>query len=382
LSRRKMSAPDRSYGWYKAHCFNDYMERVIGEYGAELEQMVFNDESTNTDYLDCVKFCADLVWHEYQVKQEEAHPRPDTALVNTDVLDTVLLSLHPAEVVAASEEVSQRSKEGLAQLHRFYALIKLEKVEEEEMKALLENLPDEYAAMLSLMCWFVTLASKMTGREIPGVGMAPGGKIVKPEEEVKEHLCNMLAVAEAMSASYHWNYLAQYSILKEMLADLRIIARGENLEGAGSTSIIVEQFEKQFDQLEEQLEEHVDDASAQEEETGKLALAPTVSELPGVGQHGVGQDGQEEQVGADQVDTQLVEQLHFAYRLGGHGAAAFALWWLEEGPNSGFHFDQAGVTFQGLPTEVKEGFLWRAIVTMANNPLEERREKKEEGVDQ
>ena len=97
MSRRKMSAPDRSYGWYKAHCFNDYMERVIGtflittflilfiiiiilliiitiririlvtslagEYGSELEQMGFNDESRNTDYLDCVKFCADLVWH-------------------------------------------------------------------------------------------------------------------------------------------------------------------------------------------------------------------------------------------------------------------------------------------------------------------------------
>ena len=36
------------------------------------------------------------------------------------------------------------------------------------------------------MCWFVTLASKMTGKEIPGVGMAPGGKIVKPEEEVEQ----------------------------------------------------------------------------------------------------------------------------------------------------------------------------------------------------
>jgi len=44
----------------------------------------------------------------------------------------------------------------------------------------LENLPDEYAAMLALMYWFVTLASKMTGTEIPGVGMAPGGKIVEP----------------------------------------------------------------------------------------------------------------------------------------------------------------------------------------------------------
>ena len=34
------------------------------------------------------------------------------------------------------------------------------------------------------MCWFVTLGSKMTGNEIPGVGLAPGGKIVKPEQEV------------------------------------------------------------------------------------------------------------------------------------------------------------------------------------------------------
>ena len=249
-------------------------------------------------------------------------------------------------MVAANEELSQRSKEGLAQLHRsphlapqafcdinvivtrFYALIKLEKVEEEEMKALLKNLPDEYAAMLgenqnwltltffiatftALMCWFVTLASKMTGREIPGVGMAPGGKIVKPEEEVhtcstifsfstsvhlqvREHLCNMLIVAEAMSASKHWNYLAQYFILKEMLTDLRIIARG---------------------------------ASAEEGETGKLNPAPAVGEQPAVGQGG--QVGklcfqplsrhfnplrQEEQVGGDQVDTELVEQLHQAYR--------------------------------------------------------------------
>ena len=71
-------------------------------------------------------------------------------------------------------------------------------------------------------------------------------------------------------------------------------------------------------------------------------------------------------------------------RLGGHGAAAITLWWFEEGSNSGIHFDQAGVTFQvlyppafkdfymvlqGLPTEVKERFLGRAILIMANHPL-------------
>ena len=111
--------------------------------------------------------------------------------VNTGVLDTVLLSFHPAEVnnymwlptktnlillkvVAANDEVSQRTKEGLGQLlssphlafsdsnvivARFHALIKLEKVEEEEMKALLENLPDEYAAMLGENQNWLTLIS-------------------------------------------------------------------------------------------------------------------------------------------------------------------------------------------------------------------------------
>merc|ERR1711990_819575 len=98
------------------------------------------------------------------------------------------------------------------------------------MGALLRNLKSErpeYAAMVALMCWFITLASKMTGNEIPGVGMAPGGKIVKPEQEVKEHLRNMLAVAEAMEErfDYHFGLWAssEYSILKKMLVDLRLI---------------------------------------------------------------------------------------------------------------------------------------------------------------
>ena len=103
---KKMSGPDKSYGWYTAHNFNDYMEKVIGAYGDELEKMGFNDES-ETDYMDSVKFCADLVWNgefalniigiikfftfspEYQVKQEEAHPRPDTALVMNKMVVTV-----------------------------------------------------------------------------------------------------------------------------------------------------------------------------------------------------------------------------------------------------------------------------------------------------
>ena len=74
------------------------------------------------------------------------------------------------------------------------------------------------------MAWFITLASKMTGKEIPGVGMAPGGKIKEPKEKVEEHLQNFLAIADAMAENKNWAYLAQYSILKEMLADLHTIA--------------------------------------------------------------------------------------------------------------------------------------------------------------
>ena len=74
------------------------------------------------------------------------------------------------------------------------------------------------------MAWFLTLGSKMTGKEIPGVGMAPGGKIKKPKESVEEHLQNFLAIADAMAENKNWGYLAQYSILKEMLADLHTIA--------------------------------------------------------------------------------------------------------------------------------------------------------------
>ena len=74
------------------------------------------------------------------------------------------------------------------------------------------------------MAWFLTLASKMTGKEIPGPGMPPGVKIRKPMEEVEEHLQHFLAVADAMAKEKNWGYLAQYTILKEMLADLHIIA--------------------------------------------------------------------------------------------------------------------------------------------------------------
>ena len=71
--------PDKSYGWHKAQDFGDYIEKVIGEinmkfisiviisilpsgeYGQELKKK-FADKD-ETDYLDSLQFCADLVWN-------------------------------------------------------------------------------------------------------------------------------------------------------------------------------------------------------------------------------------------------------------------------------------------------------------------------------
>ena len=71
---------DKSYGWYKAQDFGDYIERVVGEinikliyivvinisvsgaYGQELEKKKFEDMD-ETDYFGSLQFCADLVWN-------------------------------------------------------------------------------------------------------------------------------------------------------------------------------------------------------------------------------------------------------------------------------------------------------------------------------
>ena len=179
---------DKSYGWYKAQDFGDYIERVVGEiniklisivntsilmsgeYGQELEKKKFEDKD-ETDYLDSLHFCADLAWNGgfdlsfiffkfsnldphpgtrvviQGFKQVDAHGRPVTALANTDVLDTVLLSLHPAAQVKTSE-VSEQTKEGLKELHSFSDLIHLEKLSKEDMEHLLGNLPSSYACQL------------------------------------------------------------------------------------------------------------------------------------------------------------------------------------------------------------------------------------------
>ena len=77
------------------------------------------------------------------------------------------------------------------------------------------------------MAWFVTLASKMTGKEIPGVGMVPGGMIKKPKGQVEEHLQHFLVIADAMAKIKNWPGMGG-SILKEMLSDLHDLHAGDN----------------------------------------------------------------------------------------------------------------------------------------------------------
>ena len=61
----------------------------------------------------------------------------------------------------------------------------------------------------------------------------------------------MLTVAEAMSASMHWNFLAQYSILKQMFADLRSIATTWCKQTAGSPTEPMEEESKGAEKEEE-----------------------------------------------------------------------------------------------------------------------------------
>ena len=80
------------------------------------------------------------------------------------------------------------------------------------------------------MAWMVSLAAKLTGKEIPSVSrMAPGGKIIAMgEREVVTQLHNMLALGEAMSAEGNWKKYNPSdregnSTLEVMLHDLRLL---------------------------------------------------------------------------------------------------------------------------------------------------------------
>ena len=62
---------------------------------------------------------------EYQTKQAHSHPDQSGALVNVDVLDTVLLSLHPKSKLKGMS-LSDYTREGLAEMQQFQDLIHMD----------------------------------------------------------------------------------------------------------------------------------------------------------------------------------------------------------------------------------------------------------------
>merc|ERR1711874_211296 len=139
-------------------------------------------------------YVANLVWNEYQTKQAHSHPDQSGALVNVDVLDTVLLSLHPKSKLK-SQSLSDYTREGLAEMEQFQDLIHMDIHKgydgygrrsegaygghHQNMPVWLKNIPDNYTAQL-----------------------------------------DMETLAGAMAVKKNWDR-PQYAILKEMYLDLK-----------------------------------------------------------------------------------------------------------------------------------------------------------------
>ena len=203
--------------------YDEYVDAMIGDYSAQLEEKTFNDRR-NTTYLEAVKYSADIIWNKYNTMQDQD---PTLATVNTDVLDVILLSLHPKGQIK-KRDISNASKLALTEMSKFKDLILLEDYSEMEAQtwvwvkaATSDKMSQSYSAQMCLMTWFITLVSKMTGFKIPGVRkLMVGGRILKEKEEMIMYFTTITTITQAMSEKNSWNFLAQYSMLKQMQKDL------------------------------------------------------------------------------------------------------------------------------------------------------------------
>ena len=209
------------YGNYTRQDFGKYVDDMIGDYSAQLEENTFND-GRHTPYLEAVKYGADIVWYMYNTKQDQD---PKHARVNTDVLDVVLLSLHPKGQIK-KKDISDAAKIALSEINKFKDLILLEDYSEMEAQtwAWVKAASSDklsYAAKMCLMTWFIAMVSKMTGYKIPGVkNLKVGGRIRREREQMVMYFTTITTIIKAMSEKNSWNFLAQYSMLKQMHKDL------------------------------------------------------------------------------------------------------------------------------------------------------------------
>jgi len=222
------------YSWYTEEQLDEYYNQLIGEHADTLKGQCFTD-SEKTNCLEAVKFVANLVWNEYQAKKAHSHPDHSSALANLDVLNTILLSLHPASKIK-DLDLSDYTREGLAEMQQLQDLIHVDVIKgydgcgrrskgatwvhHKDMPKWLANLPSNYTAQMALMGWFLTLTSKMTGFTIPDVGRAPGGTIEQPRDAISHYLLDMETIVDAMAVQKNWDR-PQYAILKEMYLDLK-----------------------------------------------------------------------------------------------------------------------------------------------------------------
>merc|ERR1711910_101737 len=216
----KMSAA--TFPGFTPQDFETYVDEMIGAYSTELEEMTFTDQKQTT-YLMAIKYNANLIWESYNLNQNMFSIDQQVAMVNTDVLNTALLSLHPLELLE-EKDISDRSKKALTDLSKFWALILLKEYEKFDVQSWMEVAPNmNYSAQLCLMGWFLTLSSKMTDIKIPGVErMVVGGQIMKERDEVIGHLTTMVNIAKEMYDKNYWAR-AQYSTLRKMYEDLNQI---------------------------------------------------------------------------------------------------------------------------------------------------------------
>ena len=215
------------YGNNTAIDFDEYVNDMIGDYSAQLEEKTF-DDGRKTPYLEAVKYSADIVWNVYSVNDNVYNQDETLALVNVDVLDVILLSLHPEDHVK-NKDISKASKLALTEMLKFQDLILLEDYSGMEAQswtwvkaATSDKMTKSYPAQMCLMTWFVSLVSKMTGFKIPGTKkLMVGGRIMKEREQMVMYFTTIITIAQAMSEKNHWNFLSQYSMLKQMHKDLK-----------------------------------------------------------------------------------------------------------------------------------------------------------------
>jgi len=202
--------------------FEDYVQKMTEDYITVLQQMKFEDE---TNYLMAIQYNANLIWEISKNLGRTCYYHKDTMTLDKDTmlsidklkregdpcgcgpqgvimwLDTSLLSLHPNNLLG-EKDITEDVKKSLADLSKFRDLILLKDYNVSDVdnwNEVARNM--NTSADLSLMVWFITLASKLTGNKMEGAGFERkdiGGKLQKDRKEIEGHLNTMANIGQVL----------------------------------------------------------------------------------------------------------------------------------------------------------------------------------------